>query len=195
MQKPATGDASFGEEYRDLVEAAIRNEQAIETATRNMRQTDEMLREKIRSLSNWVAGEVDKRLEKVVHDTGAQISASLTAANDAARRAEVQYENAAKFAIKRAVQIAVGCFFIGCIGMIIGVYVVARLILPAPDVLQREREAEQNVEKLAPRGGSSFLTMCKTPQGERLCIRTDERGQQTLWGVGGGETYRIIYGY
>jgi hypothetical protein len=195
MQNLATGDASFGEAYRDLVEAAIRNEQAIETATRNMRETDEMLRERIRTLPNWIANEVDKRLGKVVHDTGTQVSASLTAANDAARRAQVQYENAAKFAIKRVVQIAAGCLFIGCIGMIIGVYVVARLILPAPDVLQRERVAEQNVEKLAPRGGNSFLTMCKTAQGERLCIRTDERGQQTSWGAGGGETYRIIYGY
>ena len=177
------------------MEAAIRNEQAIETATRNMRETDEMLRERIRTLPNWIANEVDKRLGKVVHDTGTQVSASLTAANDAARRAQIQYENAAKFALKRVVQIAVGCFIIGCIGMIIGVYAVARLILPAPDVLQREREAEQNVEKLAPRGGDSFLTMCKTAQGERLCIRTDERGQQTLWGTGGGETYRLIYGY
>ena len=79
--------------------------------------------------------------------------------------------------------------------MMICAYVVARLILPPPDVLQREREAEQNVEKLAPRGGNSFLTMCKTAQGERLCIRTDERGQQAPWGAGGGETYRLIYGY
>ena len=202
MQKPGNRDTSFGQAYRDLVEAAIRNEQAIataignmEAAARNMRTTEQMLQEKVRTLPNWGAGEVDNRLEKVVHDTGAQISASLRAANDAARRAQVQYENAAKFAIKRVVQIALGCFFIGCISMMICAYVVARLILPPPDVLQREREAEQNVEKLAPRGGNSFLTMCKTAQGERLCIRTDERGQQSPWGAGGGETYRLIYGY
>jgi len=192
MENPATGDASFGEAYRDLVEAAIRNEQAIETATRKMRETHEMLRERIRTLPNWVAGEVDKRLEKVVHDTAAQISASLAATNDAARRLQVQYENAAKFAVKR---MAVACFGSGCIGMIIGVYIAPRLILPAPDVLQREREAEQNVEKLAPRGGNSVLSTCRTAQGERLCVRTDERGQQMPFGGGGGETYRIIYGY
>jgi hypothetical protein len=193
MQKPATGDFSFEEASLRLVEAAIRNQEVIQMATRNMREAEEMLREKVRTLPNWVSGEVHKRLEKVVHDTAAQISASLTDANDAARRAQVQYENAAKFAIKRTVHVAVACFFIGCIAMIIGVYVAARLILPAPDVLQRERQAEQNVEKLAPAGGKSLLSMCKTAQGERLCIRTDE--QQMPFRAGGGETYRVIYGY
>jgi len=80
--------------------------------------------------------------------------------------------------------------------MITGVYVAARLILPAPDVLQRAREAEQNVEKLAPRGGNSILTKCQTAQGDyRQCVRTDERGQSTAFVGAGGETYRIIYGY
>jgi hypothetical protein len=79
--------------------------------------------------------------------------------------------------------------------MITGVYVAARLILPAPDVLQRAREAEQTVEKLAPRGGNSILAMCKTAQGDRQCVRTDERGQPTTPFGAGGETYRIIYGY
>ena len=117
----------------------------------------------------------------------------MTDANDAAKRAQVRYENAARTAIERVVKIALGCFFIGCVGMIIGVYVAARIILPAPDVLQREREAQQNVEKLAPRGGNSVLSMCKTPQGGKLCIRTDERGQPMPWGDGG--TYRLVYGY
>jgi hypothetical protein len=199
MQKPAIGDASFGEAYRDLVEAAIRNEAAIstaignmETATRNMRKAEEMLREKVRTLPDWVTGEVDKRIEKIVHNTAAQITNNLAAVNEAARRLQVQYENAAKFGVKR---MAVACFGSGCIGMIIAMYVAAWLILPAPDVLQREREAEQNVEKLAPLGGNSILSMCKTAQGERRCVRTDERGQQMPFGVGGGETYRIIYGY
>jgi hypothetical protein len=197
MQKPPTSDTSFVEAYRNLVEAAIRHEQAIESAIRKMQATDEMFRERVQTLPAWVAGDVNNRLEKVVNDAAKQITAqvtgNLTAVNEAASRLLVQYENAAKFAPKSVVLTALACFFIGCIGMIIGVYVAARLILPAPDVLQREREAEQNVEKLAPRGGNSILTKCETAQGDRLCIRTDERGHQTLWGT--GETYRIIYGY
>ena len=175
-----------------------------------MRETDEILRQRIQTLPDWVAGEVDRRLAQVVHDAAEQItanvSAGLKAENEAARRAKVQYEeaasrakvryeNAAKFSVRRVVGTALGCFVIGCIGMITGVYVAARLILPAPDVLQREREAEQTLEKLAPRGGNSILAMCKTAQGDRQCVRTDERGQPTTPFGAGGETYRIIYGY
>jgi hypothetical protein len=199
MQKRATGDYPCDEISFRLHEAAYRNQEASESAIRKLEETDEMLRQRIEALPNWVAGEVDKRLEKVVHDAAEQITpkvtAGLKAVIDSANRARVQYENAAKFAPKSVVWTALGCFATGCIGMIIGVYIAARLILPAPDVLQREREAEQNVEKLAPRGGNSVLAMCKTGQGEeRQCIRTDERGQQTPFAAG-GETYRIIYGY
>jgi hypothetical protein len=198
MQTPATSDTSFGEVYFNLVEAAIRNEEAIESAIRKMQATDEMLRERDQTLPAWVAGEVDNRLEKVVKHAAkqitAQVTSDLTAVNEAASRLRVQYENAAKFAPKSVVLTALACFFFGCIGMLIGVYLSARVFLPAPDVLQRERQAEQNVEKLAPRGGNSVLTMCKTAQGERQCVRTEERGQQIFTGAG-GETYRIIYGY
>jgi len=172
---------------------------ASEAAIRKMRETDEILRQRIQTLPDWVAGEVDRRLAQVVHDAAEQItanvSAGLKAENEAASRAKVRYENAAKFSVRRVVETALGCFVIGCIGMITGVYVAARLILPAPDVLQREREAEQTVEKLAPRGGNSILAMCKTAQGDRQCVRTDERGQPTTPFGAGGETYRIIYGY
>ena len=172
---------------------------ASEAAIRKMRETDEILRQRIQTLPDWVAGEVDRRLAQVVHDAAEQITANVTtslkAENEAASRAKVRYENAAKFSVRRVVETALGCFVIGCIGMITGVYVAARLILPAPDVLQREREAEQTVEKLAPRGGNSILAMCKTAQGDRQCVRTDERGQPTTPFGAGGETYRIIYGY
>jgi hypothetical protein len=198
MQKLATGDHRSDEISFRLHEAAIRNQEAAESAIRKMQETDRLLGEKIRALPEWVAGEVDKRLEKVVHDAAdkitAQVTDSLKAANEAASRAQIQYENAAKFAPKSVVRTALACFVIGCVGMIIGVCFAAWRVLPAPDVLRQEREAEQNVEKLAPRGGNAVLTMCKTAQGERQCIRTDERGQQMPFGAG-GETYRIIYGY
>jgi hypothetical protein len=186
MRPPATSDTSFGETYRNLVEAAIRNEEAIESAIRKMQATDEILRKRVQTLPDWVAGEVDRRLEKVVHDTVAKVTANLTAVNDAAKRLQVQYENAAKFNVRR---MAVACFGFACIGIIIGAFIAAWRILPPPDVLQRDRLAQQNVEKLAPRGGNAILTTC----GDRLCVRTDERGQQT-WGAG-TETYRIVYGY
>jgi hypothetical protein len=238
MEKQATGDYPNDQISFRLHHAAHLNQEAAEAAIGKiretdkllrerteaaigkMRETDELLRQRIQTLPDWVAGEVDKRLEKAVRDAAEQITvnvtASLKAENEAARRATVQYEeaagrakvryeeaasratvryeNAAKFAVRRVVGTALGCFVIGCIGMITGVYVAARLILPAPDVLQREREAEQTVEKLAPRGGNSILTMCQTAQGVRQCVRTDERGQPTPFEAGGG-TYRIIYGY
>jgi len=200
MEKQATGHYPSDEISFRLHHAAHRNQEAAEAAIGKMRETDEILRQRIQTLPDWVAGEVDRRLAQVVHDAAEQItanvSAGLKAENEAASRAKVRYENAAKFSVRRVVGTALGCFVIGCIGMITGVYVAARLILPAPDVLQREREAEQNVEKLAPRGGNSIWTKCQTTQGDyRQCVRTDERGQSTAFVGAGGETYRIVYGY
>ena len=44
-----------------------------------MRETDEILRQRIQTLPDWVAGEVDKRLEKAVRDAAEQITANVTA--------------------------------------------------------------------------------------------------------------------
>jgi hypothetical protein len=163
---------------RDLVEAAISNEETISTAAREMREIEHQLGERVRTLPNWVATEVNRRLEETVNKTSTRISARLTDATSAAKRAYAHYENAVKFSIYKIVGIACACFVFGCIGMISGVYIVStRLILPAPDVLQR------------------VLSTCKTAQGEKPCIRTDERAEPKPIQGGQGETYRLIYGY
>ena len=163
---------------RDLVEAAIKNEETISTAAREMREIEHQLGERIRSLPNWVATEVNRRLEETVDKTATRISARLTDATSAAKRAHAHYEYAVKFSIYKLVGIALACFAFACIGMVSGVYIIStRVILPAPDVLQR------------------VLSTCKTAQGEKPCIRTDERAEPKPIQGGQGETYRLIYGY
>jgi hypothetical protein len=176
-----------------LAEAAIRNEETISTAAREMQQIVRELSERVRTLPDWITNEVDRRLTTAVHTTATEISVRLTDAATAAERAQAHYEKAVQFAVARIVRIALACFACGCVGMVLGIFISARIILPAPDVLQREREAEQTVQKLAPRGGNSMLSTCKTAHGDKLCIRTDERGEPNAWGQ--DETYRIIYGY
>jgi hypothetical protein len=189
----ASGGFDFDDASQRLAEVAIRNEEMISTAAREMQQITHQLGERVRTLPDWITGEVDRRLVATIQKTATEISARLTDATGAAERAQAHYEKAVKFAVNKIVRIALACFVCGCIAMVLGVYISARVILPAPDVLQRQREAEQNVEKLAPRGGNSVLSMCTTAQGKKLCIRTDERGEPNPWGQ--GETYRIIYGY
>jgi len=191
----SSGEFPCEDAIRHLVEAALSNEDTISMAAREMREIEDQLGERGRTLPNWLATEVDRRLEETVDKTATRICARLTDATSAAVRAHAHYENAVKFSIYKIVRIGFACFVFGCIGMVLGVYISARVILPAPDVLQRQREAEQNVEKLAPRGGNSVLFTCETTQGEKLCIRTDERGEPKPFGRGGGETYRLIYGY
>jgi hypothetical protein len=177
------GDHRSDEISFRLHEAAIRNQEAVESAVRKMQETDTLLQEKIRTLPEWVAGEVDRRLEEVVRDTAENITArftdSLKAANEA-RRAQIHYENAVNFAPKSVVRTALACFVVGCVGMMIGVCFAAWRILPAPDVLQHEREAEQTVEKLAPRGGNSVLGMCKTAQGRDSAFELMSGGNKCL---------------
>jgi len=134
MEKQATGDYPSDEISFRLHHAAHRHQEAAEAAIGKMRETDEILRQRIQTLPDWVAGEVDKRLEKAVRDAAekitANVTASLKAENEAARRAKVQYEeaasrakvqyeeaasrakvryeNAAKFSVRRVVGTALG---------------------------------------------------------------------------------------
>jgi hypothetical protein len=190
----AQKDFSFEDAALRVAEAAIRNEEAIATAACNMQAINQQLGEKVRTLPDWITTEVDRRLTATVQRTSTEITAQLTGANDAAKKLQVQYERAAKFALKRIAQIALVCFGCGCLGMILGVYISARLILPASDILQRQQEAEQAVAKLAPRGGNSILQQCTVGSVSRLCVRTDESGGSKPWGSG-SETYRLIFGY
>jgi hypothetical protein len=196
LDRIAAGQFPFEEANRHLVEAAIRNEETISRTAREMREIERQLRERVEGLPDWIAGEVDRRLAAAVNRTGSQVSAQLSGANEAATRAQAAYENAVKFAMWRITLLALICFLVGCIGMIGGLYISARLLLPAPDILQREREAEQTVAKLVARGGDSELTQCAVQGGpSRLCIRTDERDGGSPWKGNHGETYRVIFGY
>jgi hypothetical protein len=69
MQRLATGDHRSDEISFRLHEAAVRNQEAAESAVRKMQETDRLLRERIGTFPEWLAGEVDKRLENVVRDT------------------------------------------------------------------------------------------------------------------------------
>ena len=155
-----------------LVQAAIADQRAISEASKVMLTTAKQLERDATEYPNWVAAEVNRKLAAVAAD----------------------FNKAVRHSIKRVAWIATGYFFVACVGMVIGVYISARFILPAPDILQRAREAEETVARLAPRGGNSVLEECPTAQGPKLCIRTDERGQSNLW-QRPGQTLRLIYGY
>jgi hypothetical protein len=88
---------------RDLVEAAISNEETISTAAREMREIEHQLGERVRTLPNWVAAEVNRRLEETVDKTATRISAGLTNATSAAERVHAHYANAVKFSIYKLV--------------------------------------------------------------------------------------------
>ena len=137
---------------------------------------------------------MDRRLAATIATAASQIAAKLTAANDAAEQARTRYEHAARLAINRVLFVALGCFALGALGMIFGVYISARVILPPPDIFQRQRQAEATVAELAAHGGDSILSYCETAKGRKRCIRTEERGSERPWGAA-GETYRLIYGY
>jgi hypothetical protein len=157
-----------------LVEAANIDQQTISRASKVMLSTAEHLEREVGTLSEWIAAEVRCKLEA----------------------AAAGHKKAVEFSIKRVAWIALGYFCFGCVGMIFGIYISARVILPAPDILQREREAEATVAELAAHGGNSILSNCPTDKGYKRCIRTEERGLDPAhyWGTS-GETYRLVYGY
>jgi hypothetical protein len=189
------GQFPFEDAAQHLVEAAIRNEATISAAAVELREIEQRLGRQVRTLPEWVAAEVDRKLAATVNGAASQISDKFSATSKAAERAQLGYENAARFAIGHITRVALMCFACGCLGMIIGVYISARVILPAPDILQRASEAEEAVKKLAPRGGNSVLTDCPMGDGSsRLCIRTDERDPR-IWHQVPGDTIRLIYGY
>ena len=73
MEKQATADYPSDEISFRLHQAAHRHQEAAEAAIGKMRETDEILRQRIQTLPDWVAGEVDKRLEKAVRTSGANV--------------------------------------------------------------------------------------------------------------------------
>jgi len=145
-----------------LIEAAYIDQQTISAAARRLCEIEGRLDQQVRALSDWVAGEVDRRLATTIDTTASRIAAALTAANDAAEQARTHYEHAAQLAISRIQFLALGCFGLGSLGMILGVYVSARVILPPPDIFERQRQAEATVAELAAHGGNSILKYCDT---------------------------------
>jgi hypothetical protein len=177
-----------------LVEAATIDQQTISDAASKLCEIEGRLEQQVESLSDWIAGEVDRRLAATIKTAASQIAAKLNAANDAAEQARTRYERAARVAMSRIQFAALGCFALGTLGMIFGVYISARVILPSPDIFQRQRQAEATVAELAAHGGDSILSYCETAKGQKRCIRTEERGSERPWRAA-GDTYRLIYGY
>ncbi|WP_428486463.1 hypothetical protein [Rhodopila sp.] len=196
---------------RGITEAALAKEDSIELAVAEMQkvivalqQAERAVQAQQKALPNFVALEVDRKLDQTVAKATAQISARFTASHEAAERARKTFDEASERArhtyekaedslTRNVIRNSFIYFTVGCLGMILGVWACAHLFVPPADILQRQREAERAVAILAPQGGKSVLSYC----GQRRCVRTDEATQNSLWSDTKdlSVTYRIIYGY
>jgi ElaB/YqjD/DUF883 family membrane-anchored ribosome-binding protein len=201
---------------RKVGEAALANEEAIEHAVAEMQKVMAALQKtelgfeaQQKSLPQFVSAEVDRKLAQTVDSAASQISARFDdtyqgaerarqSFDDAAERARTVTENAESWLRNNIMWSALGCFALGCVGMILGVWLCAQLFVPPSDILQHRREAEQAVAALSPQGGESALGWCDNQDHskKRRCVRTDETMNDSPFTSDGGKrTYRIIYGY
>lgn len=163
-----------------------------------LQQTAGILERQAKTFADRIAAEVNQKLATAADHAADRISLKFRDANAAAEQARITYERAARLSARRIICISLACFTLGCAGMLAGVGLAVSFILPAPDVIERAREAERVIGLLAPRGGNSLVTTCAQNgnQAARLCVRTDERDNKSiLWHGNQGETYRIPYGY
>jgi ElaB/YqjD/DUF883 family membrane-anchored ribosome-binding protein len=179
---------------RKVGEAALANEESIEHALVEMQKviaalqkTERGFEAQQKSLPQFVSAEVDRKLAQTVDSAASQISARFDDTYQGAERARQSFDEAAERARKvtdiaeswlrnNIMWSALGCFALGCVGMVLGVWLCAQLFVPPSDILQHQREAEQAVATLSPQGGESALSWCENQDHSKKhrCVRTDE---------------------
>ena len=184
---------NFEDALQRVIEAALRNEAALTLSAEQLQDLAQDLSNQVQSLPVAVSNSVESKLRGAAAAAAIEIQKKFTDADNAADQARERYESSVRFFSARSVAYFIALAILVCFGVTLAVFVITRAILPPKDILQQERQAQQAVFDLRPRGGASVITYCTTPTGDRLCVRTDERDPGP-WGSN-GETYRIIYGY
>lgn len=204
--EPGTGEGRKGSSHRDapdfsfhdalqrVMEAALRNERALNAAAMQLSDLLRVATASTTSLPAEVAASVRERLRDAALSAARTMSRHFADADAAALRARRAYEDAARRSRRHVATWWLALLSASCAGVTLSAILIKDVILPSPDILRREREAESAVAVLRAQGGDAVLTHCSTSDGDRLCVRTDESGSPNLWSRD-GETYRIIHGY
>jgi hypothetical protein len=172
-----------------LLEAAIRDQQAIKEAVGTLNRATDTLRRASEVLPDTVAKEVDASLKAAINGAADTLVKRFEDANVKAARASTAYKEAAEFSMWRIVIPALGITALAGAVIVIAAWM-AMPNLTEVQALRNERDRLQHdLSILEERGAKSDTRTCqlttKSKRG-RLCVKLDPQyGDQ--WGG-----YRIV---
>lgn len=172
-----------------LLEAAIRDQQAIEAAVGTLDRAIDTMQRASAVLPDTVAKEVDASLKAAINGAAETLVKRFEDANVKAARASAAYEEAAAFSIWRIVIPALGITALAGTAIVIAAWM-AMPNLTEVQALRNERDRLQHdLSILEQRGAKSDATTCQLSNKSkrvRLCVKLDPQyGDQ--WGG-----YRIV---
>ena len=172
-----------------LLEAAIRDQKAIEEAVKGLGDARGAILGAASTLPSAVSREVNVSLKIAINDAADVLVHRFEAANISAERAATAYEKAAAFVIWKVAGMGLGVTAIGALA-IVGMAWIAMPNLAEIQALRAERDKlQQDLALLVQRGAKSDTSACELPNNPkktRFCVKLDPRFEDR-WGG-----YRIV---
>jgi hypothetical protein len=174
-----------------LLDAAMRDQIAIQHAVEGMKTATAAQYAAARDLPGKVAKSVSDAIEPAVNIAAEKVVKHFVDANRDADRAALAFQRAAKFSMTWIVGAALGIASVGAAAIVAVAWMLAPTSLEIQAIRDERAQLQRDIVAFEDRGARIDFTRCQLSSNEpktRLCARLDPVFEKDIWNGG----YRIL---
>jgi hypothetical protein len=180
------GEFPHYEILRVLLEAAIRDQRAIQASSGALSAATLELRNQTAKLPETLVTAVSENLLSEIRENLDNVAA-------AARRAQGDFDRVTSVARWKLLVLPACCFLAGLGGILIYIKLAMPDVRKLEELRERQADLQSQLSVLERKGGAAQVSRCTDRKGRTWpCIRTDDTFG--TFGNSEGETFRVIFG-